>query len=105
MVDEATILLAVETLQRAPPGATVVLFGLYARGDAAERSDLDFFVIEPVVDSPGAEMTRLTKALDAFTMPIDVPVSSRERYDYWCETPGTVFFRVAKEGWFFDADS
>lgn len=50
MIDEAVIEEAGRRLlQAVPAGARVILFGSRARGEAGERSDLDFLVIEPVV--------------------------------------------------------
>ena len=45
MIDETTIRKAADMLlAAAPPGSKVILFGSYARGEADERSDLDFLV-------------------------------------------------------------
>jgi len=49
MIEKATIAKAVELLRQAAPGATIILFGSYARGDHREQSDLDFLVVEPEV--------------------------------------------------------
>jgi hypothetical protein len=51
MVDEAVILEAGRPLAAAKPHARVILFGSHARGDAGPHSDLDFLVIEPIVDA------------------------------------------------------
>jgi HEPN domain-containing protein len=45
------------------PGARVIVFGSFARGDASEGSDLDLLVIEPDVQNAAAESVRLRRAL------------------------------------------
>jgi predicted nucleotidyltransferase len=50
MFSEAVIAEAARRLASAAPGAQVILFGSYARGDAKRGSDLDFLVVEPKVE-------------------------------------------------------
>jgi uncharacterized protein len=105
MIDEATITRAVDLLRRAAPDATIVLFGSHARGDAHERSDLDFLVIEPEVRARREEMVRLRDALRPLRIPVDVLVTSRATYERWADTPGTALYEAAREGRVFDARS
>jgi len=85
-------------LQAAPPGSWVILFGSHARGDARPDSDLDFLVIEPTLARRHEEMVRLREALRPLRIPVDVLVTSRERFEYWRQTPNTVYFDAANEG-------
>ena len=99
MIDEATIEKTVALLLKAsPPGTKVILFGSYARGNADDRSDLDLLVIEPKIESPTDEMVRLNDLLGELGVAADVVVMSRERFDYWKETPNTLAYRAGKEG-------
>ena len=98
MIDEAIIKKAVEMLQRAAPGATIILFGSYARGDFHAESDVDFLVVEPNVKARRTEMVRLRDVLRPLRIPVDVLVVSRKTYDAWADTPGTVLYEAAKEG-------
>ena len=93
-IDRAARLL----LDAAPRGSTVILFGSYARGNARPDSDLDFLVVEPRVDDLVAEMARLTDAVSALAIAAEVLVVSAERFEYWRDTPNTVFYRAAREG-------
>ena len=102
MIDEGTIRTAAELLRRAAPGATVVLFGSYARGDAGEASDLDFLVIEPEVKARRAEMVRLRDVLRPLRIPVDILVTSRATYEKWADTPGTALYEAAREGRVFE---
>ena len=98
---ESTIAKAIERLRQAAPGATIILFGSHARGDAGEDSDLDFLVVEPELTSRRGEMVRLREALVPLEVPVDVLVASEKTYRYWAETPGTVYFEAATEGRIF----
>jgi predicted nucleotidyltransferase len=51
------------------PGATIILFGSRARGDAREGSDLDFMVVEPEVKARREEMERLRLAVGRIVIP------------------------------------
>jgi predicted nucleotidyltransferase len=79
------------------------LFGSYARGDADEGSDLDFLIVEPEVRDNVAEMLRLREILRHLRIPVDVLVTSRQHFEYWVDTPGTVYHEAALEGKVFEA--
>jgi predicted nucleotidyltransferase len=99
MIDQKTIDQAVaRLLQVSPPGSQVILFGSYARGDAAPESDLDFLVIQPSVDRPHEEMVRLAEVLRPLQLGADVLVISQKKFEYWRDTPNTVYFDAAREG-------
>ena len=98
MIDEKTIAKAADLLLRAAPESRVILFGSHARGRAGPDSDLDFLVIEPQVKDRFGEMVRLREVLRPLLIPVDVLVASAEKFEYWRDTPNTVFYRAAKEG-------
>ncbi len=98
MIDEQTITKAANLLLAAAPGSKVILFGSYARGQADARSDLDFLVVEPEVKNRFDEMVRLSEVLRPLLLPVDVLVVSEEKFDYWRDTPNTVYYRAVKEG-------
>jgi predicted nucleotidyltransferase len=103
MIDEATINEAVELLRQAAPGSTIIVFGSCARGQITEDSDLDVLVIEPTLDSRHEEMVRLREVLRPLGIPADVLVVSKNTFEYWSDTPGTVFCEAAQEGCVFHA--
>jgi len=103
MIDEATIQQAVELLRRAAPSATIIVFGSCARGEINEDSDLDVLVVEPKVTSRHEEMVRLSDVLRPLQIPVDVLVASKETFDYWADTPNTIYHEVARQGRVFDA--
>jgi predicted nucleotidyltransferase len=105
MIDEATIRKAVELLQHAAPGATVIVFGSCARGEVTEDSDLDVLVIEPTVTDQWEEMVRLRRAMRPIRIAADVIVVSKETFDHWADTPNTLLYEAAHEGRAFHANS
>jgi uncharacterized protein len=102
MIDENIITSAAKALLAAAPGAKVILFGSYARGQGRPGSDLDFLVIEPQVKNVLDEMVRLRAALEPVLgparVPADVLVASADKYEYWRDTPNTVFYEAARSG-------
>ncbi|HEY3959790.1 MAG TPA: nucleotidyltransferase domain-containing protein [Solirubrobacteraceae bacterium] len=85
-------------LRAAPSGSRVILFGSYARGQAGEHSDLDFLVIEPVVDDVAKESVRLRRALRGLEVWADVIVRSEESVREWRDVYGTVINSALREG-------
>ncbi len=78
--------------------ARVLLFGSHARGDAGPDSDLDFLVIERDVPNRHAEMTRLTRELRSFGVPVDVLVVSEAYAEEWGGVQNTVVHAALTEG-------
>ncbi len=85
-------------LGAAPPGSKVILFGSHARGTADARSDLDLMVIEPGTTDPFAEAVRLRRILRPLRIPIDLLVASQQEFDYWHDTPNTIYYHAEQEG-------
>ncbi len=82
----------------AGPGARVVLFGAHARGEARPGSDLDFLVIEPLVERPRAESARLRVAVGRIGAPVDVIVRSARDAERWGMVEGTLMHTALTEG-------
>ena len=89
-------------LEAAPPGSRVVLFGSYARGTERPGSDLDFLVIEPVVQDRFAEIFRLRKKVEAVlgdtVQPVDLVVTDENQFRRSRTIPNTLAFEVATTG-------
>ena len=45
-----------------------------------------------------AEMVRLNRVLSPLRMPVDLLVVSEERFYYWSDTPGNIYFTARTEG-------
>jgi predicted nucleotidyltransferase len=76
----------------------IIMFGSQARGEAGEDSDLDVMVVEEDVSDRAGEMVRLNRLLRSFDVPVDLLVVSADKFSYWCDTPGNVYFEAATEG-------
>src|ERR1700739_4921437 len=63
--------------------AKVILFGSRARGDANDRSDFDFLVVEREVADRFAETARLGRVLGRLLIPADVVVVSKQYAEKW----------------------
>lgn len=99
MVDETVIREAARRLlEAAPDGARVVLFGSHARGEANNRSDLDFLVIEPMVEDTIDESVRLRRALRGMLVAADIVVVSDKEADAWRNVYGSVVHAALSEG-------
>ncbi|HXJ42429.1 MAG TPA: nucleotidyltransferase domain-containing protein [Bryobacteraceae bacterium] len=76
----------------------IILFGSQARGEASPDSDFDIMVVE---ENPGdryAEMVRLNRLLRQFGAAIDLLVVSEEKFQYWRDTPGNVYYEASSQG-------
>lgn len=87
-----------ELLVEAAQPKRIILFGSHARGDASEDSDVDIMVVEQDPGDRVREMTRLNRLLRSLDVAIDLLVVSEEKFDYWRDTPGNVYFEAASEG-------
>jgi predicted nucleotidyltransferase len=103
MIDEATTNKAVNLLRQAAPGSTIIVFGSCARGQTTEDSDLDVLVVESTVPSRHDEMVRLSDVLRPLGISADVLVASKETFEYWADTPNTIYYEVAHGGRVFHA--
>ncbi len=98
MADQATIRRMTELLKEAARPRKIVLFGSHARGEADADSDLDVLVVEKDVPDRGAEMVRLNRVLSPLRLPVDLLVVSEDVFQYWCDTPGNLYFEAVTEG-------
>ncbi len=85
-------------IAEAAPGATLVVFGSHARGEANKYSDLDLLVIEPDVKNAAAESVRLRDALGGLPSAIDVIVVSQSHADEWRDVRGSLVHAALSEG-------
>ena len=76
----------------------IILFGSQARGDAAPHSDFDIMVVEVKPADRFAEMVRLNRLIRSFDIAVDLLVVSDEKFQYWRETPGNVYYEAATKG-------
>jgi predicted nucleotidyltransferase len=93
-----TIKRLTELLIEAARPKCIILFGSQARGEAAEDSDLDVMVVEENVANRVGEMVRLNRLLRSLDIAVDLLVVSAEKFNYWRDTPGNVYFEAATEG-------
>lgn len=84
-------------IDAASASAKVILFGSRARGDADDRSDFDFLVIERDVADRFAETARLGRVLGRLLIPADVVVSERDA-EKWAPVRGTLVHEAMSRG-------
>jgi uncharacterized protein len=96
---EDTIDRAGRALVDAASGPTkVILFGSHARGDANDRSDFDFLVVERDVVDRFAETARLGRILGRLLIPADVVVVSERYAEKWAPVKGTLVHEAMSQG-------
>ena len=98
MISEETIQEATQRLVKVAMPEKIFLFGSYARGDAREKSDLDFLIVKREVKSRRKEMVHLHDALRTMRIPVDILVVSQSTFDEWANVPGTVIHKAVTEG-------
>ncbi|HWE50830.1 MAG TPA: nucleotidyltransferase domain-containing protein [Bryobacteraceae bacterium] len=76
----------------------VVLFGSQASGDSTQDSDFDIMVVEEKPADRFAEMVRLNRLIRSFDIAVDLLVVSDEKFQYWRETSGNVYYEAATRG-------
>ena len=84
-----------ELLVEAAKPNRIIMFGSQARG---EYSDVDVMVVEEGVADRVGEMVRLNPLLRSLDIPVDLLVVRAEKFNYWRDTPGNVYFEAATEG-------
>lgn len=85
-------------IDAAPAPAKVILFGSRARGDADDRSDFDFLVVEHDVADRFAETVRLGRVLGRLLIPADVVVVSQRHAEKWASVKGTLVHEAVSRG-------
>lgn len=99
MVTESDIRRAGECIGRAASSpAKVILFGSRARGDARDDSDVDFLVIERIVENRIEESGRLRRAAPRLGVGIDVVVATNDEAEYWSQAAGHTLRHALREG-------
>ena len=98
MLPNETISRVTKLLVEAAQPKRIVLFGSYARGDASEDSDIDIMVVEQNPTDRLTEMVRLNRLLRSLNIAVDLLVVSEEKFNYWRDTQGNVYFEAASEG-------
>ena len=76
----------------------IILFGSQARADAAPHSDFDIMVVEEKPADRFAEMVRLNRLIRSLDIAVDLLVVSDEKFQYWRETHGNVYYEAAQGG-------
>ena len=94
LIDQAGKLLA----ETAGAESTVILFGSHARGEATGDSDVDFLVIEPLVEDRLKEWERLRRTLKDFPAPVDIVVLDEQRAARRARVPGTMVHHALRDG-------
>lgn len=89
---------AVQRIVESAHPVKVILFGSRAREDARPDSDLDFMVVEEGVSDTIGEAARIRRSLRGLLIAVDIVVVDREKFDYWKDTPGNVYYEAAVDG-------
>jgi len=91
-----------QRIVRAVDPQRIVLFGSWARGEANDRSDVDFLVVEREPFGPHRsrrqEAVRIWECLYEFRVPKDILVYSLGEIEQWKDSRYHVVGRALREG-------
>jgi predicted nucleotidyltransferase len=87
-----------DVLVRAAQPRRIILFGSQARGDPKDDSDFDVMVVEKEPVNRFSEMVRLNRLLRPLGVSVDLLVVSEEKFQYWRDTPGNVYYEADSDG-------
>jgi predicted nucleotidyltransferase len=76
----------------------IILFGSYARGDAADDSDVDLLVVVKETPSRRDLAIKIHRALGGLGKPIDVIVATEDIMARFGDIPGVIYEEAACEG-------
>ena len=90
---------AVRTIIETSRPVKLILFGSYVRGETNLNSDLDVLVIAPdAIDNPRKESVRIRRALRGISMPMDILVIPRSKWEDLKSVPGLVYREASMSG-------
>jgi predicted nucleotidyltransferase len=99
MITPEKVELAVRKIIELVRPLKIILFGSYIRGAATINSDLDILVItDDDVENPRKESIRIRRALRGISMPMDVLVVPRTRWEQLKERPGMIYREALHKG-------
>lgn len=80
----------------------IILFGSHATGAVTPDSDLDLLIVETKrfdeKNSRRKELSRLSKSIASFRIPIDILLYSHEEVERWKHSINHVVARAIREG-------
>jgi uncharacterized protein len=76
----------------------VILFGSHARGEAGPDSDVDLLVVMPVEGDLREKRLEIRLALREYHGPLDVILTTPERFAWRKDVVGTIEYPAAREG-------
>jgi predicted nucleotidyltransferase len=76
----------------------IILFGSHARGDAGPDSDVDLLVVMAVEGSIVERRLDIREALQDFTLPLDIIVTTPEDFAWRKDVVGTIEWPATREG-------
>jgi len=76
----------------------IILFGSHARGDAGPDSDVDLLIVMPVEGSKREKAVEIGVALNDFSIPKDILVSTPDQFEWRKEIVGTIERPAFREG-------
>lgn len=98
MISESQIRQVAVRLARAAQASQVMLFGSYARGDATERSDVDFLVVAQTDLPRHKRAVALYKQLRPYPFGMDIVVYTPQEVEEGKKSDLTFVSAVLREG-------